>query len=124
MDYYLSSPQVFDKVVKTTTKPKSWVLHNNDSGPPNHRPPTHPQELNVSNVSPVTDPILTKLKSYLSETIINRCQVSRGHLSMHNLSWGHIMSISAISQLLLFPDQICPGDICPLLIIQFVQNKF
>ena len=60
-----------------------------------HQPPTHHQELDVSNISGVTYRIWTKLKSYLFGTILNRCQVSQGHLS-----FGH-MSISAISLLLL-----------------------
>ena len=86
-------------------------------------------ELNVSNISAVSDPIWTKLKSCLFGTICNRFQVSRWHLSMQHFSRGHICPYqSAISQLLLnqfwsniegrflgpsLPDAICQGNVFP-----------
>ena len=48
----------------TTTQPNLtyvWVLRENDFTPPPPPPPTHHPKLNVSNISAVTCPILTKL---------------------------------------------------------------
>ena len=55
--FFLSQPQLNHK----STQPNiylSWVRHENDFA---NQPPPHTQKLNVSNISAVTDPILTKL---------------------------------------------------------------
>ena len=56
--------------------------------------------VHISNISAVTDLILTKLQSQLSGTIFNRCHLSQWHLSRQHLSWRHL-SISGIYQLLM-----------------------
>ena len=56
--------------------------------------------VDISNISPVTDPILTKLQSQFSGTICSRCKLSWWNLSRQHLTWRHL-SLSAISQLLL-----------------------
>ena len=86
-------------------------------------------------------------KVKLSESIFNRCQLSRWHLFRQHLSCGHL-SISAISQLLLawfgsnFKQRvlgtyttdyncnldiclgnICPGDICPYQQYKYIQAE-
>ena len=88
--------------------------------------------VNISNTSAVTELILTKLQSLLSVTIFNRCQLQQWHLSRQYLTW-RLMSISAISQLLLnqfwqnfrfkfswaffdrchITDDICTMNLCP-----------
>ena len=55
---FLSKP----KLNHNSTQPNitlSWVRHKNDFA--YHPTPHHPQKLNVSNISAVTDPILMKL---------------------------------------------------------------
>ena len=69
----------------TTTQPNiTWKLGFTQkllSTPP---PPT--AKLYVSNISDVTDPILTKFYIQVPETIFNRCQLSRWHFSRQHLS--------------------------------------
>ena len=58
---YFASNIVNPPAHHNSTQPNitlSWVRHKNDFA---HHPTPHPQKLNVSNISAVTDPILMKL---------------------------------------------------------------